>query len=144
MKANELLSIIKQGERPIIKFNEGVYTWMEEAADPLMMAKIIDANIEDEDSVRFLLDLNDFETHNRSVASHDWRDENGECRLTWFDTIFYPKDGKEVIYLPVNKDVEEAFNLVNDTSLLFEYMQSPTSKETTYIEWLENEVHKLR
>ncbi|WP_143261059.1 hypothetical protein [Bacillus paralicheniformis] len=142
MKTIKLYELVLEGKKPIIKFNDNVYDWIEESVDAMMMGKIVGASIEYEDSVRFLIDLNPFETYNRSVAHHDWRDEEGNCVLTWFDTPFYPKNGIEAIYLPINEKTEIAFDLIEEGSLLNEYAKN--SQEISYVEWLENEVKRLR
>ncbi|MCY7900531.1 hypothetical protein [Bacillus inaquosorum] len=142
MKMIKLYELVSEGKKPIIKFNDNVYEWIEESVDTMMMGKIIGASIEYEDSVRFLIDLNPFEAYNRSVARHDWRDDEGNCVLTWFDTSFYPKNGIEAIYLPINEKTEIVFDFTEEDSLLNEYAK--ITQEISYVEWLENEVKQLR
>ncbi|CDH95480.1 hypothetical protein CHR37_05405 [Bacillus velezensis] len=141
MKTIKLYELVLEGKKPIIKFNDNVYEWIEESVDPMMMGKIVGASIE-HDEIKFLLDLNPFEAYNRSVARHDWRDDEGNCVLTWFDTSFYPKNGIEAIYLPINERTEIAFDFTEEDSLLNEYAKVPP--EISYVEWLENEVKQLR
>ncbi|MGG1453429.1 hypothetical protein ABE325_21205 [Bacillus licheniformis] len=142
MKAIKLYELVLEGKKPIIKFNDNVYDWIEESVDAMMMGKIVGASIEYEDSIRFLIDLNHFEAYNRSVAHHDWKDDEGKSVLTWFDTPFYPKNGIEAIYLPINGITENVFDFIEEDSLLNEYAKN--TQEISYVEWLENEVKHLR
>lgn len=139
MKANELLELIKSGSRPVIKITEKTFDYIEDSFDVKMMGRIVGATIE-YDAVRFLVDMNDFDAHNRSVAEYNWFDKDGKATLTWFDTIFYPKDGKEVIYIP--PDAEIPFEFVEDNTLLNEYIQS--NSDSNYTHWLEKLVLELR
>ncbi|CAI8768527.1 hypothetical protein CHCC14809_2318 [Bacillus licheniformis] len=141
MKTIKLYELVSEGKKPIIKFNDNVYEWIEESVDPMMMGKIIGASIE-YNEIKFLLDLNPFESYNRSVARHDWRDDEGHSVLSWFDTSFYPKNGIAAIYLPISEETEIAFDFIEEDSLLNEYAKVP--QEISYVEWLENEVKQLR
>lgn len=110
----------------------------------MMMGKIIGASIE-YNEIKFLLDLNPFESYNRSVARHDWRDDEGNSVLSWFDTSFYPKNGIAAIYLPISEETEIAFDFIEEDSLLNEYAKNTKdTKDISYVEWLENEVKQLR
>lgn len=142
MNMNKLYELVLEGKKPIIKFNNNVHEWIEDSVDPMMIGKIAGASIDHEDSIRFLIDLNPFEEYNRSVAHHDWRDKEGNCVLTWFDTSFYPKDGIESIYLPIYEETENVFDFIEEGSLLNEYAK--TSQEISFVTWLENEVKQLR
>lgn len=51
-------------------------------------------------------DLSAFETHNKAVAKHDWRDAEGQPGLTWFETDAYPKDGRVDFYVDGPMDAE--------------------------------------
>lgn len=140
MKSNELFQLVRDGKHPIVKFTKDIYEYVEESVDPHMMGKIVQATQEYEDSYRFLLDLNGFEEHNKSVASRDWRDSSGEPKLTWFETSFYPKDGIEAVYLPIN--IELPLEIIEDNSLLSEYLSSQST--FSYVEWLEEQIKILR
>ncbi|MEA1004969.1 hypothetical protein U6X16_04550 [Bacillus velezensis] len=141
MKTIKLYELVLQGKKPIIKFNDNVYEWIEESVDPMIMGKIIGVSIE-YDEIKFLLDLNPFESYNRSVARHDWRDDEGNNVLSWFETSFYPKNGIVAIYLPIDEKTEIAFDFIEQDSLLNEYAKN--TQDMSYVEWLENEVKQLR
>ncbi|MCA1066026.1 hypothetical protein QTG56_25955 (plasmid) [Rossellomorea sp. AcN35-11] len=141
MKSEELCKIVKSGKKPIIRFTELIYEYgIDESVDPGMIGKVIGVTQEYDDSFRFLVDLNDFVEQNKSVASTNWYDSNGDPRLTWFDTDRYPKDGIEAVYFPVEREVPVEF--IEDTSLMNEYLA--TDQRCGYINWLEKEVIKLR
>lgn len=144
MKSKELYELVRQGKKPVIKFNKGVYDYCDDSFDPLMIGRITGVSIEFEDSYRFLVDLNDYEAHNRSVALYDWKDKNGNPTLTWFDTVYYPKDGIEVMYLPgdYSFNIEDVFDFVEENSLFQEFLNSKTN--LTYVEWLEIELIKSK
>ena len=142
LKVEDLYLNIKEGKRPIIKFNEGVYQWLVDSADPLMTARILNAEITDKELIKFSIDFKEFESYNRSVATFDWRDKEGKYTLTWFDSGYYPKDGKDDLYLPKNLKVDEVFEFIKDTTLFNEYLL--TNKKTSYLEWLEDELLALR
>lgn len=108
-----------------------------------MIAKIVGASQEYEEEVRFLIDLNDYEAYNRSVATHNWRNSEGECVLTWFDTRYYPEDGIDAIYLPIDENTDIVFDFVDESSLLNEYIEKQNI-DISYIEWLEKEILNLR
>lgn len=140
MLGTSLLVFVKNGKKPIVKFTKDSYDYIEESVDPHMMCRIIGAEIEYVDSIRCHIDLNGFEEYNKSVASRDWRDENGEPRLTWFETSHYPKDGFTEIYLPLKEILP--LEIVEEHSLLSEYVLTNCKK--TYPEWLEEQVLHLR
>ena len=81
--------------------------------DPGMKGKLvaIEDNAYGEKSLHLIFDLSGFETYNRSVATHDWLDDNGKPTLTWFDTEWYPSNGICDIYIP---------NTLDDNIELFE------------------------
>lgn len=58
----------------------------------------IEEDIDDDQTLYLIFDISAYEDHNRSVASHNWIDEDGNPTLTWFDTQWYPKDGICKIY----------------------------------------------
>lgn len=144
MKSKELYELVRQGKEPVIKFNKGVYGYCDDSFDPLMVGKIIDVSIEFEDSYRFLVDMNDYEAYNRSVAPMEWKDKNGEATLTWFDTKYYPEDGIEAMYLPSSDifDTKEVFDFIEENTLFQEYVDSKS--DISYVEWLESELIKYK
>ncbi|RPK20889.1 hypothetical protein EH2_00182 [Bacillus subtilis] len=53
MKTIKLYELVSEGKKPIIKFNDNVYEWIEESVDTMMMGKIIGASIEYEGYATF-------------------------------------------------------------------------------------------
>lgn len=140
MLVKELYELVKQGARPIVKFNEDTHNFIEESLDPDMIGEITYADQEYDDSYRFRLDLNNYEAHNKSVAQRDWRDSEGNATLTWFDTIYYPEDGIEYVYLPL--EAEAPLDILEGDSLLVEYVNEKSDK--SYVRWLEEKVNNYR
>lgn len=140
MKAEELFELVKQGLHPIVRCTPEISELCEESLDPLMMGKIIGVSQEYDDSYRFLMDLKGFESHNESVAVKTWFDDKNEPKLSWMETSFYPEDGIETVYLPLNVTIP--FEFIEADSLLAEYVS--TGSKTSYVEWLETTVKELR
>lgn len=139
MKNKLFYEICKEGKTPLIKMGENVYEYSEESFDPKMMGKVLNVSIDHEDSYRILVDMNGFEAHNKAVAPYDWKDEKGELTKCWLDTKWYPEDGIEALYLPL--DGEVPFEIVEDNSLFVSYLNSKSN--VGYVEWLESLVKKL-
>ena len=140
MKSNEFFQLVRSGKQPIVRFLDNIYHHAEESVDPRMVGKVIGATQEYEDSYRFLIDLSGYEEYNKSVACRNWNDSNGEPKLTWFETSFYPKDGIEPVYLRL--DIEIPMEIVEENSLLSEYVVSQST--LGYVEWLEEQINRLR
>lgn len=140
MKTEELYKIVKMGKNPIVEIQSNIEDFANESFDPMMMGKVVEVTQEFNDTYRFVIDMNEFEEYNKTVARNDWTKDGN--KVTWFETSFYPKDGKEVLYLPIGKDIEMPIKIVSDHSLLTEYVESKSAKN--YIEWLEDQVSELR
>lgn len=61
---------------------------------------------EDVDELLVVCNLSAFEEHNRRVAKHDWYDRDGNPSLSWFESGFYPDDGRVSFYISGNLDSE--------------------------------------
>lgn len=128
------------GKEPIVKFTEDICDFGDESFDPGMIGKIVGATKESENTYQFRVDLNDYVEHNKSVASNDWIDGNGKPTLTWFETKFYPQDGIEVMYLPIDREAPVEF--IEKNSLFNEFITS--NSKMNYTQWLEQELINLR
>lgn len=138
MLMKDFHELCKSGAKPLIKMRDNIHDYLEESMDPGMIGQVIDVSIAYEDSYRVLIDLNEYEDHNKSVAIYDWKDDNGELTKSWFDTSYYPKDGIEQLYFPLN--IETPFEILDENSLFLEYLGS---KGMNYVEWLENYILTL-
>lgn len=138
--ANDLYNSVKDVYKPVIKFNDNVYYYTEDSVDQKMIARIKTMCIEDQESYKVVFDLNGYENHNKSVALVDWKDENGELTLTWFETKWYPNNG--IITFYVGNNDECPFEIVEENSLFGEYVS--LNLNISYIEWLESKVIKLQ
>lgn len=85
--------------------------------DEQMRGQLISINsLEDEDVDELLVicNLSAFEEHNKRVAKHDWYDRDGNPSLSWFESGFYPDDGKVSFYIFGNLDSEATvFRLID-------------------------------
>lgn len=142
MTVKQIYELILQGVKPIVQFSDNIADFDEESVDPNMRCKIIKASKEHGNLIRFEIDLKGFEDYNKSVARANWFDENGEPRLTWFETDKYPKDGIDAIYIDIEADAP--FILVKNESIeLFnQYLNSKS--QLSYIEWLEETIIKIK
>lgn len=143
MKTKELIDILKQGVKPVVKFTEGIHEI--ESADPNMMGRVVgykDIDIWERGSetVTFIIDFSEFVEYNKNFAERSWRDDNGSPTLTWFESKFYPKDHKEDIVEMLIENFKdsklEMFEVV-ETSKHFEDFLAQ-KEETDYIKYLEN------
>ena len=147
MKTKDLVELVKNGSRPIIKIidSEGVI----EGPDSGMIGRIIGVSDEDvwergNSIVSFNVNFKEFESHNKTIAKSDWYDENGNPTLTWVESRYYEKESIEYkIYENYTEKFEysdiEMFELVEDKNeLLMEYLKS--NSECTYVEWLERKL----
>lgn len=139
MNSKELFNIVKSGKKPEIRFTEDPELYLEESVDPEMMGRVIKASV-DEDCLVFRIDLNPYQEHNQSVGKPNWYNQEGEAVLTYLESNFYPKDGVEVLYLPL--DAEVPIELIEPNSLVGEYLQG--DKEDSYVKWLENQILEYR
>lgn len=81
----------------------------DEIPDERMRGRLIGINpSEDADveELRVTFDLSDFEEYNKSVAKHNWYDEDEKPSLTWFETKYYPEDGRVSFHIPGSLDAE--------------------------------------
>lgn len=139
MKIEEFIKLCKN-KKPIIKMKGNIYEYAEESFDPEMIGKVIDVYMEDDDSYCLLVDMNGYEKHNKLVAVHNWEDDKGEFTLSWFDTKYYPKNGIEALYVPLNHNVP--FEIINPSYLFSNYLKDKSNK--TYVEFLEDIILDLR
>ena len=107
MKTRDLIEMIKNGSKPIIRFTEIISDI--DSADEDMMGRVISVSKPDvwergTETVEFRIDMSEFLEHNRSVAQIGWRDSNGDPVLTWMDSAYYPKDNIETIITQILDD----------------------------------------
>lgn len=132
MNAKKIIEFLNSGKKITIKVKENIYDFFDESLDPKMLAKIHHA-IEEDGSLKVVLDLNGFEEHNKSVARHDWYIDSEDRMGIWLETKYYPQDGLETIYLPMEGELP--FELVLEDSILSDYVKSGTTD--SYIQFLE-------
>lgn len=139
MNTKELRDLVNEGKNPVIKFNSKAEKDFDESVDPNMFGRITGVG-EEYGECFIIVDLNDFEEHNRSVALPNWYDSDSNPRLTWFESGMYPRNGIVKLYLYSNEDLP--FDIVEQNGLTKEYLDTKSSK--SYVEWLEHQIIKLR
>ena len=105
----ELRDMLKGGQTVTVRFTDMIEKLdCDDSPDKNMIGKIISIEEDpgDDQSLHLIFDISGYEDHNRSVAAHNWIDENGEPTLTWFDTQRYPKNGICDVYVYGNLDSE--------------------------------------
>lgn len=107
------------GQQDVYVEFQNMYTVEDdEIPDPKMYGKLLSIVESVEKDCPTLLhmffDLSGFEDHNKSVALHNWYDDKGDARLTWFEAEKYPADGKVDFYVADTLDTEaEVFRVLN-------------------------------
>lgn len=101
----ELKKMLDDNINIVVRFTEEIEDF--EGPDEGMIAALL--NIEDspyeDDTLHLFFDFSGYEEENKAVAKHDFYDNNGEPTLSWFETNFYPSDGKWDIYVFKTNDV---------------------------------------
>lgn len=145
MKTKELLKMLRQGVKPVIRFTENIIDI--DPADPGMLGRVIGhkpVEIYDrgEECIAFIIDFSEFDAHNRSVAQPGWYDEKGGPTLIWQNSKYYPKDHKENIWEMLkekHKDSElKLFEIVELSTHFSEFCAQDKIKD--YVTFLENKL----
>lgn len=146
MKTKELVELIKQGARPIIRIKDD--DGFIEGPDPGMLGRIIGVGEEDKwdrgtSTIPFKINFFEFTEQNKTAAIANWYDSTGQPTLTWMETERYARDAKvyEVYEMYIDKheysDLQH-LELVEENGLISQYIKSNSSM--TYIEWLEDQL----
>lgn len=135
-----------------IKLTEDIKKVLHNDMDPGFMGKVLSIKDYNDETYEIILDLSEFESHNRTVAEYNWTNDHGAFGVCWMDTIEYPEDGIYTFWIPI--DGEIPFNIVSTEpaepaeladrykpTLYDRYMD--TDRDMEYEEWLETLVEKL-
>lgn len=116
----ELRDMIHDSQAVTIRFTDMIEKLdCDDSPDKNMIAKIIniEEDTDDDQTLHLVFDISGYEDHNRSVAAHNWIDEDGKPTLTWFETEWYPKDGICNVYVDGNLDSEiDLFDILTGCS----------------------------
>lgn len=149
MKTKELVELVKEGARPIIKINDA--NGVLEGPDHGMYGRIV--GVGDEDiwergisTMPFIVDFLEFTEQNKSFAVHNWYDKNGHPTLTWMEMDRYEKDAKNHVIYEMYTDNSEYsdvshLEIVSDNKWMNEYLDSKS--EMSYVVWLENKLTEI-
>ena len=146
MKTKELVELVKQGVRPIVKIvdKHGVL----EGPDSGMLGRITSIGSEDiwergTSTIPFVIDFLEFTEHNKPLMVANWYDSNGNPSLTWAETRGYESDAKSyTVYENLIDNFTSAdlthLEIVEENKWLNQYLESGSNM--SYIEWLETKL----
>jgi len=148
MKTKELIKILDEGCKPIIKFNKNSVDL--DGPNSEMLGKIIsyyDHEIIErgEETIWIKVDLSDYVEYNKRIANINFYDDNGNPTLTWFESKYYPKNNIFDLCLGLVESYKDADVRYFDISELSKYFQEYQNQNNfnNYIEFLENKLDKL-
>lgn len=139
MNNADFFKMCKEGERPVVKMGKDIKEFGMESFDPGIVGKVTRVNIECDDRYCLVIDMSDYEEHNRSVALSNRRDSNGGHTACWLDTQYYPEDGREGLYIPIWGNIP--FEIIHEETLFAMYLEDKCN--TGYVKWLEMKVKEL-
>lgn len=148
MKTKDLLNLIDNGVRPIIRFTNNILDI--ESADPNMIGRVIgyreiDVWERGTETVFIDIDLSEFIEQNKSIAKKSWLDDNSIENLTWFESRYYPKNNIEGICEMLRNKFEDSelslIEVINDNKYFNEFTSQSEFK--SYVQFLENKLDKL-
>jgi hypothetical protein len=90
MTPKELAKLVAEGSRPLVQFGKGIEN-QESYLEPNMRGRIISVENTFDNTFRFEIDINEFETHNKSLESRNYYDEKGVPCLTATERGLYPR-----------------------------------------------------
>lgn len=118
MRFIELYDKLRNNEPVFVEFINVVAFGCDEGPDNGMIARLcgICKTPDEPNELHLFFDFTGFEEHNKAIASHDWYDASGKPTLTWFETTFYPSNGKWDTYFTgtMESEIGEAFALHNN------------------------------
>lgn len=136
MKMNELLALLKEGQKPIVTFKPGIED-VEGYPEVGMRAQLVgcpEVNTSD-NTLKLTFDFSAFDDFNRPFESANYYGSNRQPNLTAREAGYYSE--QESFYFMLDEDVEHNFVLDDTESLRLyaEYRKSGFSG--TYVQWLE-------
>lgn len=138
MKTSDLAALIQRGIRPVVTFNkssQGPMTYVEAG----MRGRLTGCQEKYKGTLAFLVDLSEFEAHNKALETADYRDKNGVHCLTAREAGLY----RQVIEVYVDAGDIKAFDIEGESlELLQEYMSGGSADPYTL--WLERQLLALR
>lgn len=145
MKTKELLKMLDEGYKPIIKFNDKSTDL--DGPNSGMLGKVIshyDHEIIErgEETIWVEVDLSDYVEYNKNFAIANFYDDNGNPCLTWFESKYYPKNNVFDLCLGLVesfKDADVRYFDVIEVSKYFQEYQNQT-KIKSYVEFLEKKL----
>lgn len=140
MLPEELLKLTNGNPHPIVELLPAIEK-NEINPMPGMRAKLLSITPEIEDGkiiyYEAVLDFNGFEEYNKQFDKPVFYNKKGEAKDTWHESLYYPEDGRETVFIDPADDV---INIVSNT-VFDKYIESGSDK--TYISWMEETLTKI-
>jgi hypothetical protein len=96
----------------VIEFNDEVeYTEID--FDSKMRAKVISAEMTDEDVFKLELDFSEYEEYNKEHMKSNYWDKNHQPTLKWCETRYYPTDCKCHEYFGFTGEGNNCFSVIS-------------------------------
>lgn len=139
MLGKEFLDLVCAGVRPIIKINKR-YEELETQFEEGMLAIVEFASDELDGTIKLRLNESQFKRENRNLEKPAWKNNDTGMYELKFSEIDKRED-ISYMWIDTNEEIIN-FSIVEDDSLQMEFIVSNCG--VSYIEWLENQVLKLR
>jgi hypothetical protein len=143
MKTKELVELVTQGVKPVIRVKNGLDI---DGPDTGMWGRIISIGIEDvwdreNSTIEFVIDFKEFEEINKPLAKKDWYNSEGVPCLTWMESRNYENEVKSfgIFEMLREKQVDAELSIiemVEENKWLTSYLE--TDRKMSYTEFLES------
>lgn len=131
MKVNDVLAILKEGKKPMVKLTGCL--WDDSWGQPGMLARITSWKPDCDDLTEFTFDYNEQKAHNMALQPLGWYlDAEGHTGTAFQAGKMDEKDIKEEVVFGENDDVPVE---LADSPILAEYLKSGST--LSYVAWLE-------
>lgn len=148
MKTKDFVELVRSGNKPVVIFTEDIEEL--ESADPGMMARVTGVGItedwgEGSKTIEVIVNFEEFEQHNRTVARPIWSDDDGQFNKIWMDTGWYPKSKTETYYLMLTEKGEDgdvSYFEVKEGNGWFDKYLRVKEQYTSYVDYLEQQLSK--
>jgi hypothetical protein len=142
MNASLLYSLIRKGNKPLVKITE--YLWDESFGDKGMIARAISAVDRPDNLIEIKFDYNEHREHNISLDQPNWWIGSTGKKGTAIEANHFlnPNNIQEEVLFEHNQDIN--IELIDNSPLLSQYIEYASKGfKGTYSEWLEKYIITL-
>jgi hypothetical protein len=140
LTAREVKRIIDSGIKPIIEFTEKAQLHDLDPDVGMRCELISCSNVDENDCIWFTCDFKGWKDYNKQFAKPVWYDKSHNPTLTWFESGYYPEDGKYEICQDADYELD-VFTIVKTSKYYKTYLESGSL--LSYITWLEKKIEEL-